>query len=206
MIIITGCGRCGTSVLAQVLQRCGYDFKTDCWRKRARGGLEHKQSVRLNYEIFGSVKLLGNEWMNWRDIDNAVVKYRDSILQLPDNLEIVKDPRISKTLEVWVRAGLDIDLIIICLRDHWEAAKSAQVWDAAYQPSSAPLDEIYREFLARSMNCLSVCMKHDLNFKLISYPCDYKTTLPLQHLVRAMGLNQEKVTAIVSDIFEERSY
>jgi hypothetical protein len=153
MILITGTGRSGTSLTAELLYRAGADFGPDACLRSAdqenpQGYFEHTLANAINTQL-----LLGNwadtELLNRRDGDLPTRLYQTlvkaqyllppgdrrlerrarrhdrAIRQIAAEYEhrVIKDPRFCSTLPVWRRRG-QIDAIVFCYRHPRQVAAS----------------------------------------------------------------------------------
>jgi hypothetical protein len=133
MIVITGPGRSGTSVLAAVYKELGFD-PGGFWLERTRAGLEDPRFYSLNNRMAAQLGMTmlkrlpkaaesaGDEEVtfepaDWDRLDGVVEYNRDAMLELARDTEVVKDPRFSYLLPVWLAAGAAIDHVVITTRD-----------------------------------------------------------------------------------------
>jgi hypothetical protein len=132
MIVITGPGRSGTSVLAAVYKELGFD-PGGVWVERTRAGLEDQRFFSLNNQMAAQLGMTMLKRLpkaaaaadeeavfqpaDWDLLDDVVARNRDSMLALARETEVVKDPRFSYLLPVWLAAGAAIDHVVITTRD-----------------------------------------------------------------------------------------
>lgn len=129
MIIVTGLGRCGTSILTKYLGECGYGLgKNVNWHDKARAGLELSTAYSLNQDMWISCchagkpidltrKYRGSYWdgMTYKEVIQNVDKDEER----QGKIEVWKDPRFTwnpELIEAWWSVRQDIKLII-CHRD-----------------------------------------------------------------------------------------
>lgn len=132
MIIITGCGRSGTSVMAGVLWRCGLDLGFDASLSE---NYEHLNIVALNDSLIGCCLDGTGNPATWNSPPMVESLERACGAVLPRVKEFsnsfdgflrnqgAKDPRFCFTLRMWQRVW-PIDKIVYCLRDPDEVAAS----------------------------------------------------------------------------------
>src|SRR4051794_29269291 len=133
MIVITGPGRSGTSVLAQVYKELGFD-PGGVWIERTSAGLEDPRFYSLNNRLAaqlgmtmlkrlpqaaaaGAGEKVSFQPADWELLDGVVEHNREAILGLARETDVVKDPRFSWLLPVWIAAGAPIDHVVITTRD-----------------------------------------------------------------------------------------
>jgi hypothetical protein len=133
MIVITGPGRSGTSVLAQVYKELGFD-PGGVWIERTAAGLEDPRFYSLNNRLAAQLGMtmlkrlpkaaaaaeeaeISFEPADWGRLDAVVEHNRATMLELARDADVVKDPRFSYLLPVWLAAGAPIDHVVITTRD-----------------------------------------------------------------------------------------
>lgn len=118
MLVITGTGRCGTSLLAEFCRRLGYDVGGS-WNRRSNAGLEHPQVVRLN-EGLAVAQAAGEP-----ALEAYLAEQAEAMRQLA--LPVVKDPRFVSlgTAAAWLRVRSDLRWLV-CLRPLASSVKSAR--------------------------------------------------------------------------------
>src|SRR3954451_7163115 len=133
MIVITGPGRSGTSALAEVYKELGFD-PGGAWVERTRAGLEDPRFYSLNNRLAAQLGMTmlkrfprsaaadDDEEVtfrpaDWDRVDGVVAHNREAMLEVARDTEVVKDPRFTYLLPVWVAAGAPIDHVVITNRD-----------------------------------------------------------------------------------------
>ncbi len=127
MVIITGLGRCGTSILAKYLKEVGFGLgQVVHWHDEARAGMELSTFYSITDWLYCKYlkegkpinidgKMPGNYWTGtYREALNEVDKD-----ERQGKVEVVKDPRITwhpDIIESIYEARSDIKLLI-CHRD-----------------------------------------------------------------------------------------
>lgn len=124
MIIITGLGRCGTSVLTKYLGELGFGLgKNVSWNNDVRAGLELSTAYTVNHDLYHrflkegkdidlDVEAWGDYWkgFTYRDVINSVDKD-----ERQGKVDVFKDPRITwhpDIIKAWWSVRKDIHLII----------------------------------------------------------------------------------------------
>jgi len=135
MVIITGMHRSGTSLVAKLFFEAGADmgseetfFQPDRWNPH--GYFEQIDIIRVNealihgalwkfiYFRLPSAKVIMRKASKLADrIQQTALKYRGCV---------VKEPHFCLTLHAWLKYGIGIEKVIICLRDPICVAKSIQ--------------------------------------------------------------------------------
>lgn len=113
MLIITGTGRCGTSVLAKFCRAIGYDPGGE-WYEQVKAGYEHPKVVAINQAIANNL-VAGA----FRPDD-----YRKPIESI--EASVVKDPRFlghPSIISTWYEYRKDLSVLLLC-RDADEIAAS----------------------------------------------------------------------------------
>lgn len=205
MIIVTGSGRSGTSIVTKILNLAGFDIgKLNDWDDRWRAGLEHPEVVELNKVMFGlnrKGEYYGKDWLVPAEIDKCATLLKKVLQHYGNKTKgmVIKDPLFSKTLEVWIKAGVDIEHVIVCKRDAYISAKSANETSKGFSPvSKYRLDDIFSEMLAREGRL------HQLNNDYSEIPFSYVQYENLEEdlndlLKDITELPLEKIDEILSD-------
>jgi hypothetical protein len=135
MFIITGLGRCGTSILMKYLREVGFGLgKNVSWNEEMRAGLELSTAYSLNQRMWMGFSKNGNPI----DLDRVPTgdywvgkSFRECILSVDNDerqgkVDVFKDPRFTwhpDLIEAWWEVRKDIKLII-CHRDIEQIYKS----------------------------------------------------------------------------------
>lgn len=142
MILITGPGRAGTSLIASIYKSLGFD-PGGRYREDVRAGFESSATQRANSEIADDLRMtlhqtsrarrgfikyrsrfLGPQLLDWDRFDGVVARYSERLREIAANQIVVKDPRFSWTLPVWLESGADIEHVLIATRSFKSMAKS----------------------------------------------------------------------------------
>lgn len=105
MIIVTGIGRCGTSMMAKFLKEAGMNIGADRWYEPINAGLENRQTLDINNRII-------NKYVKGQDINMHHV--RGDIAEL--HYDAVKDPQFlvtSKVIETWWETRQDLKVVFM---------------------------------------------------------------------------------------------
>lgn len=170
MIIITGSGRSGTSITARLFELCGFNLGPDVkWLQRVRAGYEASRVARLNDEII-SEGLWAQSYASEEKLEQIALKYKERINQLASEYDVCKDPRFTTTLEVWLRAGVKPELVIVCLRRPEECIESAKETGAGFsEAKKRPFAEMYNEYIARMGKLFCTLHANSIPFSILRY-------------------------------------
>lgn len=170
MIIITGSGRSGTSITAKLFELCGFNLGPDVrWIERFRAGYEAKRIARMNDQLI-SQGLWAQAYSSKEKIESLSKEFGTALLKISEEYEVVKDPRFTATLDVWWKAGVPIDLVIICLRDPEDCIESAKHSGAGFSKANErPFDEIYNEWIARMGKLYFVLHMRKMKYATLRY-------------------------------------
>lgn len=135
MKIITGMHRSGTSLVANLFYNVGADlgnpetfYRADRWN--SDGYFEQQEILDINIPLINGPwgKLSYFHLPSTNTIRKRADKISDTIRHTADKYrdKVVKETRFCLTLPVWIKYGLKIDGIIVCLRDPVQVAKSIQ--------------------------------------------------------------------------------
>lgn len=141
MILITGPGRSGTSLIASIYRELGYD-PGGAWDDSVDAGYEDPDIVRLNNNLKRELKLstyrlpgplrrisrryprvlsplkavLSPNQLDWRRLDRVLSRYGGTLRDVADSYAVVKDPDMSSLLPVWAAAGANIEYVLVAMR------------------------------------------------------------------------------------------
>lgn len=179
MVIITGLGRCGTSILTKYLKEVGFSIgKNVNWHNEARAGLElspmytlvddlYNRYIKLNKEINLEDEPLGDYWkgFTYREAFNKIDKD-----ERQGTVDLVKDPRITWHPDIikaiWkVRPDLKL---IICHRKVENIYKSRKALPIQYDDPKPrkTLDEYKIDF----SDFFTKVLELDIQYKLLFFP------------------------------------
>lgn len=193
MIVITGTGRSGTSITAKIFKEAGLSIGKPSelqWYENINAGYEDKLTVDINKHLIRN--------------DAGTHKYdkRTSYLLAPmmkgvaEHYPVVKDPRFAFTLEAWLQAGAQIDLVVICMRSYAEVLRSARESNAGIEGAKDMTDEkIWDEFTKRIGRIVYWCNIYNVKYKILRYE-HYLEDFPY-----FLGIKKE----LVEKLFHEKS-
>ena len=129
MIIVTGCGRSGTSAVAGMLHRSGIAVGHDLIppdEHNADGYFEERAVVQINDAIISATPLIGRFANPSREeIVAAAELHAEAMRELVDGATPAwKDPRFCWTIEAWLPAFREQPRIVVCLRSPAEVVAS----------------------------------------------------------------------------------
>jgi hypothetical protein len=210
MLIITGPGRSGTSVIAQMYKELGFDPGGE-WFEDVRAGLEDPEIVRLNEDIlralgagrrarsappplvsktargvirfamsatvaqdvlahrrgFHGMKRGVLSPIHWDRVDAAVSVFGTRVRELASARSVVKDPRFSWTLGVWLLSGADIEHVLVCVRDPCSMARSRV--EAGHIPSR--WERAARDAFVYALGaCLEAISARNVPYDMVRFP------------------------------------
>jgi len=126
MLMITGLGRCGTTMLAQFMDRMGFDVAKGAWYKEMKAGWESPQVWGTTLAIKSHIDYKTGEV----DVDQTIKKYGITLREFINQVEsdVVKDPRVlihPSLIRGWWNAKKDIKLLICHRRfeEIWESTR-----------------------------------------------------------------------------------
>lgn len=129
MIIVTGCGRSGTSAVARVLHDAGVTMGHDLIepdQSNAEGYYEERMVVVANDAILNAAGL--NAWFataSRQQIIEAAAQYDRELREIAASATPGwKDPRFSWTLEAWMPLLPAKPRVVVCLRNPAEVVAS----------------------------------------------------------------------------------
>jgi hypothetical protein len=129
MLIITGCGRSGTSAVAKLLHSAGISVGRDLIPPDASnpdGYFEERAVVAVNDAILAASGL--HDWFSTATRAQVIEAARPHVAAMRtlvgDEMPAWKDPRFSWTLEAWLPLFSEPPRVIVCLRSPAEVAAS----------------------------------------------------------------------------------
>ena len=159
MVIITGLGRCGTSVLAKYLQLVGFGLGYNVnWHTEARAGLELSTAYTLTSDLY-TLFLDKGQPVNleapalgdyWKGLTYAqAIRKVDKDEKRQGKIDVIKDPRLTwhpDLIKAWWHVRPDFKLII-CHRKIEDVYKSRKSLPPRYDdPKRKELDEYKIDF------------------------------------------------------------
>ena len=158
MIIVTGIGRSGTSMMIKWLASLGLDIGSDTWFDRVNAGLENEETIRINEKLITryvkGAKI--NHWTIW-----------GRILDLPH--DAVKDPRFltdQHIIKEWNKARADIHVIYMDRKAEHIATSMRR-----YPEWNTPVYRLFPEMANKKREeFLTMCAKINVPIKVFRYP------------------------------------
>jgi len=142
MIVVTGVGRCGTSVMIKWLKACGLKIGADKWFEVVNAGLENKHTLQINQSLIRH--FLKGEKVNMYHVKGDI----DEL-----NLDAVKDPQFLsdvRLIETWWEVRQDLEIVLMT-RDPEEIVKSVYKvpeWSTPiYRTKVELIEQKEREFM-----------------------------------------------------------
>ncbi len=168
LVLVLGMGRCGTSLLMQILHEAGFDCGTD-WippnEHNPRGYYELRQVMHFNQSLLQHVCNRTDALFLIPDLESIEKQVGTPIpIQFPNHDFAVKDPRFSLTLPVWYPYLQQFDLRIIYARRNEEA--NAESLARAYYIDLPKAREMIQEYNRRVE--LYLC-RYQIPFVTIEY-------------------------------------
>jgi len=159
MIIITGPGRSGTSVLAQFCLKMGYN-PGGSWYDCVDAGMEHPRVAAINDALFLEVTRTGA-------VQKALDEHREEMRSL--DLIVVKDPRFTfhpAILRAWhsVRSDLKV-LVTYRTPEHSIASRQRHARDLVHKHKRHP-DVLRCDFA----NVIEAMLDLDIPFSILLFP------------------------------------
>jgi hypothetical protein len=142
MIIITGCGRSGTSAVARLVHESGLSVGhelIEADESNAEGYYEERPLIQFNQAIINDLGLGAAFATATRDEIIAAAEARTDAMQdvLANATPAWKDPRFCWLLEAWVRVLPERPRLIVCLRNPAEVVASTQRYFGQVDDESA---------------------------------------------------------------------
>lgn len=170
MILITGSGRAGTSITARLFELLGFDLgANNRWFDKYRAGYEPLGIVRLNEAIIAS-GVWGRSYTPPEQRDALAHRFRARMHELAARQEVAKDPRFTVTLDLWLRAGVPIEYMVVCIRSPEECIESAAETGAGFAiESPESMLRGYHELIARIGCLFQTLALHGIPFGVVRY-------------------------------------
>lgn len=158
MLIITGPGRSGTSLLALFCERMGFDPHGE-WHEGVDAGMEDPRVVRINLDII-------KEYAQTGKYDKALARHGETIRSFEQ--EIIKDPRFSLfpfTLKAWFAIRNDLT-ILLTYRNPEESIASRRRLNRALKFRGMSPDMVRKGFA----DTLELLLRERVPFELLLFP------------------------------------
>ena len=219
MYIVTGLGRCGTSIFTKYLGECGYGLGMNInWHKEARAGMELSTAYSITREMRNAYckagkpidldfEYRGPYWKcTYRKAIQSVFEDEKQVNQKGVPCQVFKDPRLTwnpALIEAWWTVRQDFKLII-CHRDIKAVYGSRKALPPQYDdPKRLELDEYKVDFADFITKVLQLEIPHMFLF----YPHFLLQARKTVRKLKEFGLekaNLEKLREIVDkDLLNE---
>lgn len=180
MLIITGPGRSGTSVLALFCRKLGFE-PGGAWYTNIDAGLEDEQIVRMNDEMLHEITRAGRAV-------KTLEKYGSTIRNLPHT--VVKDPRFTFNpglIRAW-RSVRDDLTVLVTYRNPEHTIKSRKRLPGLMHRNQKKPDIIRRDFA----NFIEVLLEQKIDFRLLLFPQFLQEYDRVYATLMELGLSFEK--------------
>ena len=180
MRVITGTGRSGATVIAQLLLCCGYDVEHPGFPRDltvSNSGQETMESAlitALNMDMIRSIRQADCFFPEIALVKKLAEEYQDQVDQIP--FDFAKDCRFSVTLPIWWYAG-KVESVLVCIRDLHDAVRSCAFNKGAggiyYPPvaSEEPFSQrAFWEFAGRLGYLVSFLKLRDVPHSFVKFP------------------------------------
>lgn len=154
MLIITGTGRCGTSVLAEFCRRCGYETGGS-WSERRNAGREHLTVVSVNERLHSM--LCKEEAV---DLENCAAAVRSI------KAAVIKDPRFlwhPQIIWYWRKWRPNLRVLLLCRHFEDVVSSGVQYLDPHYSRSADDHRNHFAEFVL-------MLVEHAIPFQCLAFP------------------------------------
>jgi hypothetical protein len=183
MLIITGPGRSGTSLLALFCKELGFD-PGGTWHDPVDAGLEYPPVVRINNAFLDDIAATGTT-------DTAAPAQRDAIAAL--DYAVIKDPRFtyhSSIFRVWGAVRQDISVLVTYRRpEHTIASRKRRATDLMRGINKNRSGDDVRQELA---DTLEVLLDMQIPHRMILFPQMLERYDEVYTVLRDLGLEFDK--------------
>jgi len=182
MLIVTGLGRCGTSLTMKVLQDLNFNLGVNVsWVDEINAGLELGSVHMINQEMYLTYTKNGLEiqlddestFNHWKGKTfRYIIKNFDRDNRQGDFVDVIKDPRLTwhpDLIKAWWEVRKDIKLLILH-RDPNQIIKSRFRLNERYQDPKIGRMENVNMFKIDFSDFLVEVLRLDIPFKLVFYP------------------------------------
>jgi hypothetical protein len=162
--VITGTGRCGTTLLAHIFLNAGFDLGEVSLRKIGKGNRPVGGGLELDEFMFANNQIL-EELTDGKTVEAITEHPYFQALQDSQWPAVLKDPRFRSTLSVWYAMGFVPEHLFICMRHPQEIAHSY----AAHRKTNANI-ELGHPTTADVYAVITFCLERDIPFSFVLYP------------------------------------
>lgn len=160
MLIITGPGRSGTSLLAQFCKELGFDPGGE-WHDGVNAGMEFPVVVRINDAILKEAARTGKSV-------ETLKQYAETMRSLPN--QVIKDPRFSyhpAVIEAWYSVRQDLSVLLTYRKPEHSIASRKRLARALFVGfNKRSPDKVRIEFA----NTIETLLQLNIPFKCILFP------------------------------------
>ena len=162
MLIITGVGRCGTSLMAKFFQEMGYDLGRVVWEDKINAGMENKNVVYTNREIYTSYSHYGS-------IGQCLLRHKSYILNCA--IPVVKDPRFTwpGVMETWCKLRSDLKVLIM-FRDFKQVIASRKAMGSLSNDTIDKREYTLKRLYTDFAQFFNVILVYKVPYKLLVFP------------------------------------
>ncbi len=178
--VITGPGRSGTTFLAHVFQKAGYDLggvQSEAIGKNQPigGGLEDVDFAMVNIRLQKQLDILWKtknpDESTMPDINHIAEQERSSFDRAWPS--VVKDPRFCDTACFWIAAGYKPKHVFLCMRNPAERNASITQMMTGVSPEEIryinSIQKTYFQYFS-VYTFILLCLEHDIPLTLVHYP------------------------------------
>lgn len=177
MIIITGPGRSGTSVLAQFCLQMGY-HPGGSWYDCVDAGLEHPRVAAINDALYHEATKTGK-------VEQTLAQYREEMRSL--DLAVVKDPRFTfhpAILRAWRSVRTDLKVLMTYRTpEHSLASRKRHARNLLHKDKAHP-DILRRDFA----NVIETMLDQEIAFAMLLFPNFLNQYQKVYEAFRALGM------------------
>lgn len=162
MLIITGVGRCGTSMVAKFFENMGFNLGNTHWDKKINAGGEDSTVVWINRWLYASTLKHGSASL-------FILKNRRHILNF--SLQVVKDPRFTcpGVMEGWLKLRKDLKVLVMVrhFKDVIASRKKMGNFSKDFQDTREyTVDRLQTDF----SDFLNILERNATKYTMISFP------------------------------------
>jgi hypothetical protein len=195
VLVVTGPGRSGTSLVAELYRELGFE-PGGRWNPKVRAGNEDSEIVDVNRRI---AKALGmgryedrrrrrrsvtkklrravrrrrlraprlDAPLDWSRFSSTVERFGPTLRHLADSHAVVKDPRFAWTLRVWAAAGANIEHVLVCIRS-LDAMVASRI--AAGMTGHASEQVVRNAIVYHVGLCMTALHDYGLEYNVVRFP------------------------------------
>jgi len=153
MLIITGIGRCGTSLLAKFLWGVGYSMGGFRWNEKINAGMEYPASVLANTNLLGKINTL------------TTSEAREVILGIDE--PVIKDPHIFRieVLPTWLELRPNDKYLVLWKKPELHA-REALVTGNRFRSFDEAVNNNIRVF----STCMDLLSRSGVAYRMFEFP------------------------------------